>query len=113
MINNKNEKSFFDIDNDQTLSLASDGDGCVVTRWRCGAVSAVDESGVAAAQRLPVPSRNPRGFTGPAAFPVLPTAAGQHTDCGQVGHQTSKNIRICINIYVRVSAVRRLTLHVC
>lgn len=76
-----------------SLITPPDGDRSLVAWWRHGAVGAVGEPGLAAAQRLSVPSRHPRGFAGPAALPVLPCGPKQHTGNRQVCVCVSKTAR--------------------
>ena len=61
---------------------------------RYGAVDAVGEPGLAAAQRLPVPPGDPRGPAGPPALPVLPRGPKQRAGRRQVGMWAPTNIFI-------------------
>lgn len=82
-----------------SLITPPDGDRSLVAWWRHGAVGAVGEPGLAAAQRLSVPSRHPRGFAGPAALPVLP--------CGPKQHTGNRQVRVCVS-----KTARYVKLHV-
>lgn len=59
----------------------------MVTRRGHGALGALGQPGLAAAQRLSVPPGYPRGFAGPTALPLLPAGLKQHTGNRQVGAQ--------------------------
>lgn len=62
----------------------------MVTRRGHGALGALGQPGLAAAQRLSVPPRYPRGFAGPTALPLLPAGLKQHTGNRQVGAQKKR-----------------------
>lgn len=69
------------------LNLCRDvpaGDWSLVGGWPHGALRVVGESGLAAAQCLPVPPGHPRGSARAAALPVLPCGSQQRSGCCQV-----------------------------
>lgn len=91
----------------KTLISPPDGDWSLVTWWHHGAFGVVGEPGLAAAQRLSVPSGDPRGFARPAALPVLPCGSKQHRGnrqvCSCVINKTAHVIKLFILCYHRIN----------